>query len=222
MSARLARHRWIAATVGGALGLCLVVAGCSSSGGGNGDDADAARGADQAVDDRSSTGADQGGCTGDQSNRAAGPLHVDPGTAMSYAGTPPVSGKHWGQWPDLTKALYVAAERPELGQLVHSQEHGWTMVWYDESIASDEKAMQTLRAFAAEVDDADLTKVVVVPWTGADGDAFPGGAHVAFTHWGNEDDGTEWRQFCATPSAAALVAFSARHPSSESREPNGP
>jgi uncharacterized protein DUF3105 len=189
----------------------------------DGSNADAGRGTDVTTHDGTGTDASQGGCADEESNAAASSgKHVEQGTTMDYSGVPPVSGKHWAQWPDIKKTLYAADERPELGQLVHSQEHGWTIVWYDDSIAGDDAAMSDLQSVAAQVDDADLNKVVIVPWTSDDGDAFPDGMHVAFTHWGDDDDGTEWRQFCAEPSADAIAAFVERHPSSESFEPDAP
>ena len=65
-------------------------------------------------------------------------------------------------------------------------------------------------------------KFVAMPWTSDDGDALPGGAHVALTHWGVADSETEYRQFCAAPDAAAIAAFSAAYPPSDAREPNAP
>jgi hypothetical protein len=203
--------------------LSAAAAGCTSdTNGTDGSGADAQRGTQVTTHTGTGTDGNAGGCQDEVSNRAAPPAHVTPGTAMTYTGVPPVSGTHWAQWPDITKTVYVADERPQLGELVHSQEHGWTIVWYDESIAGDDAAMAQLRDVAGQVDAADLSKVVFVPWTSDDGDPFPDGMHVALTHWGVEDDGTEWRQFCATPSLAAVVAFASRHPTSDSREPDAP
>ncbi len=218
------QRRRVVVFLSGLLGVVPLSTACSngSGSGTDGRDADAERGGVVTVHPGTATNGDQGGCSDERSNDAAPPQHVDPGTEMSYAGVPPVSGKHWAKWPDITKTLYVVDERPELGQLVHAEEHGWTMVWYDQSIASDDSAMEALRAVADDVESADLTKVVLLPWTRQDGQSFPDDRHVAFTHWGAEGDGTEWRQFCDAPDAGAVVAFSGRHPASDSREPNGP
>ena len=210
------------ASVAVSVALAVSLNACAFGSDVDGTDADADRGSEVSTHDGTGTDPSQGGCLDEQSDAAADAHHVDPGTTMEYTGVPPVSGKHWGQWPDISKTLYVIDERPDLGELVHSQEHGWTMVWYDESIADDDKAMTNLEVVASQVDDADLTKVVIVPWTSDDGDAFPDQTHVALTHWGNDDDGTEWRQFCAEPNVDAIVAFSGRHPSSESDEPDSP
>ena len=220
----LSAYRRSVATALALVGLLGVVScggsanGLSNDGGG----ADAGRGAKQSTLSGTATPAGQGGCSDDVSNPAAPAAHVAPGTTMSYAGVPPVSGAHWAEWPEISKTVYVADERPDLGQLVHAQEHGWTIVWYDESVADDDSAMADLKAEAAQISDAHAAKVVFMPWTSDDGDAFPGGAHVAITHWAASHGGREWRQFCATPSADAVHAFLERHPVSDSNEPNAP
>lgn len=151
-------------------------------------------------------------CAADESAPEDPPEHADVGTAIEYERVPPVSGRHWAQWPEITKTLYVAADRPELGELVHSQEHGWTIVWYDETVEPAD-----LGDIATEI--AIVPKIVIVPWTGADGAAFPPGKHVAFTHW---EAGTEWRQFCAAADTDAILNFAERHPYTDAYEPSGP
>ncbi len=135
---------------------------------------------------------------------------------------PPVSGDHWTTWQDISKPVYQEEERPELTELVHSPEHGWTIVWYDDSGASDEAAMAQVAEAADAVQGAGAVKVVFMPWVGADGEVFPNGTHVAMTHWGNTDDGVEHRQFCAQPVATAILAFVERNPYTDSREPDAP
>jgi hypothetical protein len=178
----------------------------------DGSDADASRGDEQPV-----AGTAVGPCDDVLAASAAGAEHVDPGTDMDYEGVPPVSGNHWSEWEDIVKPVYTVEERPDLGQLVHSEEHGWTIVWYDETIDSAELE-QVMNVAASEGGE----KFVAMPWTSDDGDAFPGGAHVAFTHWGVAGSETEYRQFCAAPDAAAIAAFSAAYPPSDAREPNAP
>lgn len=141
---------------------------------------------------------------------------------MSYRDVPPVSGPHWSRWPSLSQPLYVAADRPELGELVHSEEHGWTVVWYDVGVAAVVTALAQVQKVADQVEGSGAAKVVFVPWTAADGDAFPAGRHIAITHWGAAKGGREYRQFCVAASAGAVTDFVERHPYTESREPNGP
>lgn len=153
-----------------------------------------------------------GGCAAEESDPEDPASHVDVGAAIEYDGVPPVSGQHWAQWPDITKTLYVATERPELGELVHSQEHGWTIVWYDETVNPAD--------LEGVVADVEVTpKIVVMPWTSADGASFPEGQHIAFTHW---EAGTEWRQFCAAANADEILDFAERHPATDALEPSGP
>ncbi len=184
--------------------------------------ADNDRGAEVTTIRGTATDPDEGGCLAEQSNAEAAAGHVDDGDPVVYAGVPPVSGRHWRTWPDIAKVFYVAEERPELARLVHSQEHGWTFVWYDESVADDEQAMGEVQQVADDIEG--LSKIAVVPWTVADGSTFPDGTHVAVTHWTAtaNKEGTEWRQFCAAANAPAVSAFTKRHPSADAHEPYGP
>lgn len=201
----------------------LVLSGCGGSDDdGSGQGADADRGSETTTVPGTATDEATGGCADEVTNSAGGADHVDNGTEMSYEGVPPVSGAHWSQWPDITPQVYQAEERPELGELVHSQEHGWTIVWYDESLADDDAAMADLQAASDAVNDADAVKVVFVPWTSDDGDAFPDNAQIAITHWTGGDDALEIRQFCSGVSADAILAFSERNPYTDSNEPNAP
>ncbi|MGH3505903.1 MAG: DUF3105 domain-containing protein, partial [Nocardioidaceae bacterium] len=178
----------------------LLLAACGGvGGGGDGSDADADRGEESPV-----SGTATGSCADVTAGTASGYDHVDPGTDMDYEGVPPVSGKHWGEWGDLAAtSVFSADERPDPGELVHNQEHGWTLVWYDDTV--DAAALEEV---AAEVADSGVQKISYVPWTEDDGAAFPDDHHVALTHWGYEDDpGEEYRQFCSAPEAASIVAF---------------
>ena len=198
----------------------LVASGCSSAE--DVIDADASRGTVTTSNEGTTTPVVVGGgCDDEQGNSAAGPDHVDPGAAVDYDGVPPVSGIHWAQWPDISKPVYVAEERPELGELVHSQEHGWTFIWYDDSVAADEQAMEDLGEVAEGLDDR---KTVAIPWTSDDGGALPDGKHIAITYWSVKGgpDGTEWRQFCTSADADTIRAFTERHPPTDALEPNAP
>lgn len=199
----------------------LVVAACGG-GSDDGGDADADRGTEVTTVDGTGTDEALGGCADEVTNGAGGSDHVDNGTDMAYEGVPPVSGSHWAQWPDITPQVFEADERPSLGELVHSLEHGWTIVWYDEALADDDAAMAAIQGASDEVNDAGAVKVVFVPWGSDDGDAFPDDAQVAITHWTGPDDEREVRQFCAEANADAIVAFTERWPYTDSREPNAP
>ncbi len=196
----------------GAVGLaCSLAMACS--GDDDGSDADADRGEETVVADTA-----VGPCSDVTVATASGAEHVDPGTEMEYEGVPPVSGVHWANWEDLGKPIFVSDERPDLGQLVHSQEHGWTMVWYDESVDPAD-----LEGVVAELQDTAANKVVFMPWSSDDGESFPDDATIAMTHWGYENDpGEEYRQFCTEADAEAILAFVERYPSTNSREPDAP
>jgi hypothetical protein len=187
-------------------------------------DAAADRGTETTPVSGTATDEANGGCADEVTNKAATAGHEKNGTEMNYEVVPPVSGLHWEQWDDLTQQVYEVDERPELGKLVHSQEHGWTIVWYAESLADDDAAMAELQAASDTVNDAGAVKVVFVPWTEDDGDAFPDDATIAMTHWTGSANGDELevRQFCTTINADAVLAFSERNPYTNSREPNAP
>ncbi len=67
--------------------------------------------------------------------------HVAQGTEVVYETAPPAFGAHWnvaGVAPaPFTEKFYDADDRPPLEALVHNLEHGYTILWYDESIADD-------------------------------------------------------------------------------------
>lgn len=154
--------------------------------------------------------------------------HVDVGTPMSYPDAPPAFGTHWNMWDTIDRKLYTASDRPELGELVHNLEHGFTILWYDETIADDEAKMDQLRGIASKLSSTTnlRDKFKAVPWTSEDGKAFPDGQHVAFTHWsvggvGETDPEKQvgvW-QYCSDVSGAALDQFMTDYPYMDSSEP---
>jgi len=151
--------------------------------------------------------------------------HVDPGTPMTYPDSPPAFGKHWSVWDSIDRKLYTAADRPELGELVHNEEHGYTLMWYDQTVAKNADQMKEVEAIASKFQsDTNLrNKFKAVPWLSSDGKPFPNGQHVAFTHWtsgastGGEQQGV-W-QYCSQPSGAALKDFMLKYPYTDSPEP---
>lgn len=53
--------------------------------------------------------------------------HLAEGSKLDYKFNPPTSGDHYASW--ITKGFY---EEPRLdGSLVHSEEHGYIIIWYD-------------------------------------------------------------------------------------------
>ncbi len=112
--------------------------------------------------------------------------------------------------------------------MVHNLEHGYTILWYDDSVAADEDALLEIRGLARKFADTDnqRAKFIAAPWTGDDGDAFPDGQHVAFTHWsvGGDNDPSGDQdgvfQYCSEVSGAALDTFMTDYPYLDSPEPN--
>ena len=141
----------------------------------------------------------------------------------------PAFGEHYNTPDPMERKLYSEGDRPELGILVHNLEHGYTILWYDETVADDSDQMNELRAIADKfAGTSNLRfKFKAVPWLESDGESFPEGQHIAFTHWsiGGADqdpagDGQVgvW-QYCTDVSGDALNAFMLKYPYMDSPEP---
>ncbi len=150
--------------------------------------------------------------------------HVPTGTPVEYEEAPPAFGPHWneaGEAPaPIEDRFYSEDSRPPLEGLVHNLEHGYTILWYDESAADNPTTVGQIKAIADKLNDSDTNfrlKFKAVPWTKDDGKAFPDGQHIAFTHWTADDQGV-W-QFCSEPSGEALEQFMIDYPFSDSPEP---
>jgi Protein of unknown function (DUF3105) len=158
--------------------------------------------------------------------------HLADGSPISYPDSPPAFGKHYTDPDPMARKFYTAADRPALGTLVHNEEHGYTILWYDDTVAADDAQMTQVRAIASKfAGTSDLRdKFKAVPWTKDDGEPFPSGRHIAFTHWsvggtdnaasGNPQQVGVW-QYCSSVSGAALKTFMLDYPFSDSPEPNG-
>ncbi len=159
--------------------------------------------------------------------------HVPTGTPVEYADAPPAFGAHWNEAgvapAPFERKFYTEDDRPELESLVHNLEHGYTILWYDETIADDDDAVTELRGIAEKFSDSDdqRDKFIAVPWTSEDGDAFPDGQHIAFTHWSAGGEGeTDAKkqmgafQYCSEVSGEALADFMEEYPYFDSPEPN--
>lgn len=165
--------------------------------------------------------------------------HVPTGQQVDYPDAPPAFGAHWNEAnvaPDPPGNRYYTKDgRPELESLVHNLEHGYTILWYDETAADDSGEIAAIKAIAATLDDNDTNgrlKFKAVPWTKKDGKAFPKGQHIAFTHWriatpdeaaANEEPSTTKQygafQYCSETSGAALEAFMEKYPFTDAPEP---
>ena len=160
--------------------------------------------------------------------------HVPDGQEIFYPEAPPAFGEHYNTPDPMARKLYSEGDRPLLGTLVHNLEHGYTILWYDSSVAGDSSQMSELRGIADKF--AGTTnfrfKFKAVPWLDSDGKAFPSGQHIAFTHWsaGGADAAASgdtakqvgvW-QYCSDVSGDALNKFMLKYPYLDSPEPNVP
>jgi hypothetical protein len=166
--------------------------------------------------------------------------HVPTGTQVTYSTAPPAYGSHWneGSGADAAPApfnrkFYTAEDRPELESLVHNLEHGYTILWYDETIADDADQLNVIDGIADKFrSDSDNLryKFIAAPWTAEDvkeSGAFPDGMHVALSHWsaggnGETDKGKQVGafQYCSEPSGEALQQFMLDYPYTDSPEPD--
>ncbi|MDN5743661.1 MAG: DUF3105 domain-containing protein [Nocardioidaceae bacterium] len=160
--------------------------------------------------------------------------HVQEDVQIKYPDAPPAFGKHWnvnGVAPvPQAQRYYTADTRPELEALVHNLEHGYTLLWYDKSVAKDAGQIAAIKAMADTLDANDTNgrlKFKAVPWTDTDakeagGKNFPKGQHIALTHW-RVDPKTQkqhgaW-QYCSEPSGEALSDFMKKYPFTDAPEP---
>ena len=155
--------------------------------------------------------------------------HVPAGTPLDLTGNPPAMGQHYETWEPMSRKFYSTADRPDLGFLIHNLEHGFTILWYDETAAGDDEMMDQIKAIAQKYRGTDnlRLKFKAVPWLEEDGEPFPDGQHIAFTHWsvgGTGDDATGEQvgvtQYCSEPSGAALQQFMLDYPYMDSPEPD--
>ena len=191
---------------------------------------------EQAADDRDlaviGVATDEAGCQDVETRSAKGQgEHRSTGERIFYEDAPPAFGPHWGEYlqPTEVRKFYTADDRPPVERLVHSLEHGWTILWYDETIADDDAAVDDLRSISGKFPDIDAPaqKIIIAPWTAEDGPkAFPEDTHLAFTHWsmggaGGSDQQGVW-QYCEQVSGEAVADFMAEYPASDSPEGGDP
>lgn len=95
--------------------------------------------------------------------------HVQPGVDIYYPMDPPVCGQHYATW--VKPGFYTTGQVPE--ELVHSLEHGYVVIYYDQP---EPAALQTLQDLAERF-TGDWDGVVVVPRPGL-------GQRLILTAWG--------------------------------------
>ncbi len=185
---------------------------------------------------RSATIADIGvsasaaGCDAVSEHAATGNQeHVAEGTKVKYDQTPPDSGKHYPSPAPFTKRFYSTADRPAVETLVHNLEHGYTVVWYRDTMPADQidQLEKISKTFTAE-DYNPADKFIAAPWSDSDGAGFPDGKNVVLTRWyadpsnpGEQSLQKGARQACASVSGQAIQEFMAKYPATSAPEPNG-
>jgi hypothetical protein len=138
--------------------------------------------------------------------------HVD------YAQIPPSSGKHHDTPVAVNaRGFYTPKDVPEIEDLVHNLEHGYTILWYLPTV--DPRISADVEKIAARMrDETKYHKFIAAPWDTTRGD-FPKGKFLAMSHWGAKEG---YRQYCGIASGEAVENFVKAHPSSDSPEPNTP
>lgn len=152
--------------------------------------------------------------------------HEAEGTPITYPDSPPAFGPHYPVTAGFSRKFYSVDDRPKLEYLVHNLEHGYSLLWYDDTVANDKKKLAEIKAIASKYEGTKLTdKFIALPWTAQDGKGFPEGMHVALTHWSSGGDSADpakqqgiW-QYCAQPSGQVVKTFTKDYPYSDSPEP---
>lgn len=170
------------------------------------------------------------GCDSVKENAAKGNQeHVPEGTPVTYDQHPPDSGPHYESPAPFTKHFYTMDDRPSVETLVHNLEHGYTIAWYRDTMASSEvRQLQRIsKTFASDAYNPE-EKFIAAPWSESDGGKFPEGKNLVLTHWYADPaapaDPTKQKgiqQACSSVSGAAIKDFMAKYPYSNSPEPNG-
>jgi hypothetical protein len=159
--------------------------------------------------------------------------HVGPGTAtpnttrVTYDTVPPSNGPHFAQ-PAVSNGVnfYTAADRPQMEVLVHNLEHGYTILWYDQSAGDAKKTELEQIAKDANKLDATLNKFIVSAWDPSYGQ-LPAGKKFALSHWSATlgADKTSvasqagHRQLCGDLSGEVVKAFVQQFPRTSAPEP---
>ena len=149
--------------------------------------------------------------------------HQPDGTVINYPVSPPSSGPHYATWAPFGKKFY-SDDRPPVPNLVHNLEHGYTILWYRDTLAKDQIDLIE-KISKAKLPDSSLGKFIAAPFKESDGLPWPDGKTVAFSHWSANAAGQTTakghRQFCGAVSGEALTQFMDKYPATDAQEPNG-
>lgn len=127
----------------------------------------------------------------------------------TYPTTPPASGPHTGS-AALPAGIYDAP--PDMGAVIHSLEHGASVIWYDPDAPSGD--LQPIFDFYGQSDPVGQDRVMVAPfdYEGPAGQ-LPEGVQMSLVAWHRQ-------QSCATPSLSVAFDFTSQlsYPTTEDRE----
>lgn len=179
--------------------------------------------------------ADAAACAGVETAPGEGQGEHVPTEPVEYTDTPPAFGPHRPTPAQFGRKFYTSDDRPEVEELVHNLEHGYTILWYDETVADDAEQLGAVEDIAAKFDGSadpgtaeyEEGKFIAAPWTGDDGGEFPDGTHVALTHWAAEGDdalpeeGMGVWNYCEAPSGEVVADFMSEYPAENAMEVGG-
>ncbi|MDQ1725481.1 MAG: hypothetical protein QOG52_2509 [Frankiaceae bacterium] len=132
-------------------------------------------------------------------------LTTTPST-WKYKNNPPASGPHDPNPMPSGPHYYAptAASEPSfVEQLVHNLEHGYVVLWYDDTIAQDKAKLQAIDDMGTNLQANGHDLFIAAPWP-KDRPVMDGGKHVAITAW-------HYRQLCNDISGAVLDTFVNTH-----------
>jgi hypothetical protein len=149
--------------------------------------------------------------------------HINPPTKIPYPASPPAFGPHWPNYLQGSeiRTFYTESDRPQIERLVHSLEHGHTILWYDETVKPGTTAYKQIQAIASKF-NGETDKFMAAPWNKSDGGSFPSGKHVALTHWTGPSNQKGITQYCGAPSGSIVQTFMKNYPADSAPEPEAP
>ncbi len=136
-------------------------------------------------------------------------------TSVKYATVPPAFGKHFVRPEFPNRQFYTKTDRPKMENLVHNLEHGYSVLWYDETVKDDQIGI--LKAISREANKSRnaLNKFIVSEWDPAYG-KFPASKHIGISHWSADAKDTKkqsgHRQLCGKVSGEVVADFIAKYP----------
>lgn len=145
--------------------------------------------------------------------------HVTVGQKITYPEAPPAFGPHWANFLQGSeiRTFYTPEDRPPIERMVHSLEHGHTILWYDDTVTKDSKSYKDLKAIADKLGVGSY--FMAAPWSSSDGGSFPSGKHLALTHWTGPEDQQGMTQYCDAASGEVVKKFMDAYPADSAPEP---